>query len=694
MAFSTVNTGKLGHRNNLQLLNDSRLALSGSLTFSIPGIEAYPLLCSSNAIRVVTALVAIGAIMGPVELMIDSIVDGALDAIFPHRFELGRDYHSLRLRRALLAAHAAYRTHKGKGAFEGLILDCLANVPLAVRRFCADSANKVKKIGVEDSQLRSIAEWAYSTRPRTLVLSNSVEILAAAVVSTSIRDCRIAIVNCHDESYQTFNDVESSAHGFAIYHGGEGQKAVALLLRKNWLQPYLPDKSPRIRSNQTMHLACSVHESLQICVSFLQIAGIRSQDASLLIEALKKDAVTHFARKITIIGEEQEGYSYENLNNTLYYYEYGEPSKVYNWLSWLNLDIANLDALIAGQPTKDIQLGKLWYGGYTAQVLASRDTIRAKHREQRELSREVVSDDSPISSAIGEAAGLIYALALSCVHIYNKSDMDVGVVFGGGLVKAYTAISPESKKDRRIARNICLGILAQLWLDLPGHHIIEWPHTALGISNSQGSVLSAIVAETLSLEEATTRFIVSVDVPDLMQAELPVVACASTPHSTVQKHAYEKDIVSSQAKPYDGCIDVYCLTIAHGKPPRVASKLLHGNVIAVPVVGYIACGARWFEYVDLDDAFTIMAESYSQPICTTCDQSAEVQWLKASDILRRGVDGFACCQPKKGKQLVIPAHGSGLKQSFLAGVFRGVAPGLRFQHHACLKHAQGDILIV
>jgi hypothetical protein len=106
-------------------------------------------------------------------------------------------------------------------------------------------------------------------------------------------------------------------------------------------------------------------------------------------------------------------------------------------------------------------------------------------------------------------------------------DMDVGVSLGGGLTDTYSAISPESRSGRRLARNVCLGILSQLWLDLPGLYVQEWPQAALGISNSQGSVLSAIVAETLTLQEAWAKFIVSVDVPDLMQAELPVVACAS-----------------------------------------------------------------------------------------------------------------------------------------------------------------------
>lgn len=682
----------------LQLYHDNRLALSGSLTFSIPGIEAYPLLLSSSAFRAVTALVAIGATMGPVEHMIDSIVNGALDSIFDHPLDLGRNYHADRLRRALLAAHSAYRTNKSKGAFEGLILDCLADVSLAVRKFCADSVDKVKKIGVEDSQLRSIAEWAFSANPRTLVLSNAVEILAAAVVSTFIRDCRIAIVNCYDGTCQTFNDAHVSGHGFAIYHGGEGQKAVQILHQRNWLQPYLPPESLRVPSaNQTMHLSCSVYTSLQICLTYLQMIGIDSQDATLLIMAIKKDAIAHFARKVTIVVEEQEGYSYTNLHNTLYSFEYGEPCTAYDWSAWLNFTVANLDALIAGQPVKDVQIGKLWYNGYTAQLLDSKASIRTKHKEQLEQlrTRQVRTDDSPVSRAVGEVSGLIYALALSCVHVRNTTEMDVGVCLGGGLTDTYHAISPESRSRRRLARNVCLGILSQIWLDLPGVYIQEWPQAALGISNSQGSVLSAIVGETATLEEATTKFIVSVDVPDLMQAELPVVACASTPSSTVQRRAYEKDIASSQSRPYDGCIDVYCLTIAAGMPPHVSSRLLHNSVIAVPVAGYVACGARWFEYVDLDDAFAVMAESFSQPTCPTCDQSAEAQWLKAEDVLQRDVNGgFNCCQPKKGKQLVVPAHGSGLKQSFLSAVFRGVTPGVRYQHLACLTHAKGDIIIV
>jgi hypothetical protein len=203
-----------------------------------------------------------------------------------------------------------------------------------------------------------------------------------AVVSTFIRNYRIAIVNCHDETCQTFNDADLSAHGFAIYHGGEGQKAIGILHQRSGLQPYLPPESLKAPiTNQTMHLSCSVHMSLQICVSFLQMLGIDSQDAVLLIEAIKKDAITHFSRKVTIIAEEQEGYSFTNLHNTLYYYEYGDPCKVYDWSAWLNFEVTNLDALIAGQPGKDIQIGKLWYNGYTAQLLNSRDSIRTKHRE-------------------------------------------------------------------------------------------------------------------------------------------------------------------------------------------------------------------------------------------------------------------------------------------------------------------------
>ncbi|MCJ1328929.1 hypothetical protein MMC10_005606 [Thelotrema lepadinum] len=680
----------------LQIYHANQFALSGSLTFSLPGIDAYPLLCSSSAFRAVAALVAIGATMGPVENVINSIVHGTLDAIFDHPIDLGRNYHADRLRRALLATHVAYRTNKGQNPFEGFILDCLKDVPLAVREFCASSVDKVKKIGVNDSQLRSIAEWAFSSIPRTLVLSNAVEILATAVVSTFIRKCRIAIVNCHDETCQVFNGTDSSAHNFAIYYGGDGQKAIGILHKKNWLQPYLPPKSLKIPStNQNMPLSCSVHASLQRCVSFFQMRGIGPEDTTLLLEAIKKDAITHFARKITIIAEAQE-ITYTKKDDALYYFDYGEPCQDYDWSAWLNFNVVDLNALIAGKPERNIQIGSSWYNGYTAQLLNSRESIRTRHREQLEQlrNRQPKPEDSPISSAISEVSGLIYALGLSGVHVYNKVNMDIVTCLHEGLRETYNAISPTASGGRRLARNVCLGILSQLWLDLPGIYIREWPHNALGISNSQGSVLSAIVGETRTLQEATTKFIISTDVPDLMQAELPVVACASTPGSTVQRRTYEKDIGPSRSKPYDGCIDVYCFTIATGDPPPL-SRLINNRVIAVPVAGYAACGARWFEYVDLDDAFAVMAESFLQPVCAACDQNAEAQWLKADDILQREEkDGFSCCQPKKGKQIVVPAHDSGLKQSFLSAVFRDANPDVRYCYRACLRHAKGDVVIV
>ena len=185
-------------------------------------------------------------------------------------------------------------------------------------------------------------------------------------------------------------------------------------------------------------------------------------------------------------------------------------------------------------------------------------------------------------------------------------------------------------------------------------HVKEYPQTTLGISNSQGSVLSAIVADTETLEQATTKFIVATAVPDLMQAEQPVVACSSTPASKDQGHGHETDVRPTRCQPHDGCIDVYCLTVTGGQPPHLKSSLLHNNIITVPVVGYIACGARWFEYVDLDDAFAVMASTFPEhPDCfgppSDCDKAlnktaVRACWLKAEDMLQRESSGigFTC----------------------------------------------------
>jgi hypothetical protein len=84
---------------------------------------------------------------------------------------------------------------------------------------CADTEEKVRLGGIDNNQLQSIAEWAFSEQKvRTLVLGNAVESLAAAVVSTCMR-ARLAIVDCSKRTYKSLNDTDSSAHGLALYFG-------------------------------------------------------------------------------------------------------------------------------------------------------------------------------------------------------------------------------------------------------------------------------------------------------------------------------------------------------------------------------------------------------------------------------------------------------------------------------------------
>ena len=302
------------------------MAISGSLTFSIPGIEAYPLLCSSSAIRSLAALLAIGRLLGPVERTVDAVIDGVLDATIGDRLGLGREYHADRLRRALLAIHAGHRSYAAKQMFESLISGRLDQVPQEVHQRCVETADNLKTIGIDESQLRSIAEWAFSVEPRTMVLSHRVEVLATAVVSTYLRGCRIAVINCHEGSCQTFNDQHPGPHGFAVFYGGTGQEAIQVLHQRNWLQPYFPPPTTRINNaSTTMRLKCPVSAALHLCTSFLQSVGIAEQEATLLFKAIKRDAVIFFAREITIVAEEQEGNSYTSLHNTCFFYEYVAP---------------------------------------------------------------------------------------------------------------------------------------------------------------------------------------------------------------------------------------------------------------------------------------------------------------------------------------------------------------------------------
>src|SRR2546423_1085307 len=135
-------------------------------------------------------------------------------------------------------------------------------------------------------------------------------------------------------------------------------------------------------------------------------------------------------------------------------------------------------------------------------------------------------------------------------------------------------------KKIRVPRSKCLGVLAKIWLGIPGLYVPFWPQTALGISNSRGAVMNAVFAETRSLEEATTKIVVSTDVPDIMVGDKPVVACAVTPSSTVQKQGHELEVKLAAREPYDGCWQIHCITLTGAKPPALDNTNLLTNVVS------------------------------------------------------------------------------------------------------------------
>ncbi|KAH8674496.1 hypothetical protein BGZ60DRAFT_556814 [Tricladium varicosporioides] len=660
----------------------SPYAVYGSLTFTAP-METYDLICKSSAFNALMALITIGGMLGPVERTVQLVVAGALDGIFEDGSDLGRSYIENGLRRALLRTYAAERISRQSSYFDQFLLKRLQEVPVPVCDLCAKSEEDVRTFGIDDSQLGSIAEWAFaSTNPRNLVLWNKVEALAAAVVSSFFKSRRLAVVDCGADKCQLFDGDKSlgKAPGLAIYQGGDAQKAIEILHQINWLQPVMRAESKRVpKSSPYLRLSCSIGTSLKLCAGFLQSVGIKEDDANQLVNAIKNDAIEQFARKITVSGEEQASWSISSQDN--------------------NVDV---NRVISHQPKgQSVELGTITYHGYTAAAIQARPAIKELHHSfMKNLPANVRWQDSDVSGALGEVAGLIFALALSCVHILDQTqmrDMKVSADLGGNLRSVYSLLrTKQAGVPISISRQGCLGILAQLWLDLPGIYLSHWPQSSLGISNSQGAVVSAVFADTKSLEDATTKFVVSTAVPDLMVGEKPVVACASTPRSVVQKRGHQVDVASLNKEPYDGCWQICCITTTGGQPPPLEKGNILSNVVSVvPVCGYIACGARWWEYVDLDDAFAVMADSQNLASCLNCPKDAEACWLEQEIFLGRAQrGGFSCSLPRSGQKLVVPAHQNGLMQGFLCGVFRGSTKELRYRYRQCVTHTQADVLIV
>ena len=680
-------------------------AVYGSLTFTAP-TETYNLISQSSAFNALVALTGIGSILGPVERTVSLIVDGALDGIFQDQEDIVRPYMRKGLIHALLRTHAA--TRDNNNLFDNLFLKCLEDVPAPVRDLCAKSEEEVRTLGIDASQLSAIAEWAFAgAAPRNLVLWNKVESLGAAVVSSFFTHMRVALVDCAARKCQIFDSDRglNAAPGLAIYQGGDAQQAIEVLHQANWLQPVTRAESKRVpRVFPYLVLSCTIQTSLKLCPGFLQSVGITDDDANQLVNAIKSDAVAQFAREVSVIAEEQYDWSVTSEDNVLYSYGYGLPCKAYDWAFWLGLDNVDVTHVISHQPTGlSVGLGSSTYYGYTAQAIERRPSIKDLHlRYMRNLPAHTHSRDSDVSSALGEVAGLVYALSLSCVHTRDQAHMDsmkITTGLGDGYKATFSELCFKPTAKRNVPRNKCLGALAHIWLNLPSLYIPHWPQSSLGISNSQGAVISAIFTETKSLKDATTKFVVSTEVPDIMAGEKPVVACAATTGSKVQGHGHEFDVPISDKELYDGCWQIYCITTTGGDPPALEKgNLLGNNASVVPVCGFIACGTRWWEYVDLDKAFAVMAESESQSPCSTCASevsSVKARWLEQEKFLEKGSGGgFSCSLPHIGEKFVIPAYENGLKQSFLCGVFRQSARKLRYRYLQCITHSDADVLIV
>ena len=68
--------------------------------------------------------------------------------------------------------------------------------------------------------------------------------------------------------------------------------------------------------------------------------------------------------------------------------------------------------------------------------------------------------------------------------------------------------------------------------------------------------------------------------------------------------------------------------------PTLPTKI-RGKVLAMAVIGYISCGAEWYDYVDLDLAFMVMSKSRCQRVCEGCPLNPAVNWLDERDFLKR-----------------------------------------------------------
>ena len=481
----------------------------------------------------------------------------------------------------------------------------------------------------------------------------------------------------------------------AAFRGGTAQNAVEILKNKKWMMDSTEHTTIKPKAEvlglHEMSLYCSPDNALDACIGYLQSCDIEKTVAEGLLEALKKDAIAQFSRRLSLRIEDEPPSLIKRQSISIHY-EFGEIGHDDIWKDWGTYNLSNL---VANQPTNQIAFGSHVYYGYTARKLPQTNLIHL-HSAELEASRNWGGRNLPqntrVSAIVAEVAGFVYALAMSKVMARVGAGVAIRGSLGCAFGLCYKYLSVQPGKSRIISRCVILGVLAMLWLCIPPAWIPDWPHTALGISNDRGSVLSAILAESASLEEATTKFIVSAEVPDLMSADKPVVVCAGwSPRRS--KGYYETKGRVKVAREHDACDEIFCLTTVCKDAPTL-SPSFRDLVYVIPAVGFICCGAVWHDYVDFDEAFSTMAESQSQRECNGCEVNDAVDWLDEREFLNRSSGKvFAMAKPEDQRKLFIAAHESGLKQSFISALFHEMIRETRYQGTACLAHAEGVLII-
>jgi len=438
--------------------------------------------------------------------------------------------------------------------------------------------DEIVVLTIQPSQIQTISEWALTEqRMWTLVLGDFVEILASSIVCLCMGDdhVRQVVIDCSEKEIEWESGQKSSLRGLAVFHGGgTAQDAMKLLQGRGWMNLRIPNP-PRELANRIPEwpFHCDPTKLIGHCRGYLMNANMNEKETEGLLYSLTRDSVALFSRKVVVNMEDEMGYTNFKAENVSFHYEFLDEFRTdLNWKEWFDDDFSNIESLVARQPTERLQFGSQHYYGYAAKFLRGSRYVDMHGQQMDDLRKSNVrsgSGDSTISHVVAEVAGLIYSLALSRVMADSGSDMAIRGALGGGFRLIFPELNLPPRQLRVIARRVVLGALGSLWLGLPHSWASEYPHVALALGNSAGSVVSAVLADSPSLEYATTKFMVATAVADILDAEQPVVLCAGWKQGRVTgSHALSGDC--RQAEPRDGCQELVCLTMSLERGPTLS----------------------------------------------------------------------------------------------------------------------------